>query len=132
MRHFQDNNLERAVDYIFSHAEEMDQSTTAEAEAPSQCRDGKERKLLPVPGTISDKRFFRTSILLSKLRWNSRENSLLCGSCVLDIGQVRSGQVWEHTPEQRVAASILRRYSFGLRLAIAQADARPAMPASFR
>ena len=46
--------------------------------------------------------------------------------------QVRSGQVWEHTPEQRVAASTLRRYSFGLRLAIAQADARPAMPASFR
>ena len=28
-------------------------------------------------------------------------------------------------PEQRVAASTLRRYSFGLRLAIAQADARP-------
>ena len=33
--------------------------------------------------------------------------------------QVRSGQVWGHTPEQRVAASNLRRYSFGLRLAIA-------------
>ena len=33
------------------------------------------------------------------------------------------------------AASTLRRYSFGLRLALAQADARPAMPAmpaSFR
>ena len=44
----------------------------------------------------------------------------------------RSGQVWGHTPEQRVAASTSRRYSFGLRLAIAQADARPAMPASFR
>ena len=42
------------------------------------------------------------------------------------------GQVWGHTSEQRVAASTLRRYSFGLRLAIAQADARPAMPASFR
>ena len=42
------------------------------------------------------------------------------------------GQVWGHTPEQRVAASTLRRYSFGLRLAIAQADARPVMPASFR
>ena len=39
-----------------------------------------------------------------------------------------SGQVWGHTPEQRVAASTLRRYSFGL----AQADARPAMPVSFR
>ena len=48
--------------------------------------------------------------------------------------QLRSGQgqVWGHTPEQRVAASTLRRSSFGLRLAIAQADARPAMPASFR
>ena len=45
---------------------------------------------------------------------------------------VRSGQVWGHTPEQRVAASTLRRSSLGLRLAIAQADARPAMPASFR
>ena len=42
------------------------------------------------------------------------------------------GQVWGHTPEQRVAASPLRRYSLGLRLAIAQADARPAMPVSFR
>ena len=27
----------------------------------------------------------------------------------------RLGQVWEHTPEQRVIASPLRRYSFGLR-----------------
>ena len=61
-----------------------------------------------------------------------------------------SGQVWGHTPGQRVAASTLRRYSFdthrpgrrqarhanilqiGLRLAIAQADARPVMPKSFR
>ena len=49
-----------------------------------------------------------------------------------DYEQVRSGQVWWHTPEQRVAASTLRRYSLGLRLAIAQADARPAMPVSFR
>ena len=29
-------------------------------------------------------------------------------------GQVRSGQVWGHTPEQRVPASTLRRYSFVL------------------
>ena len=43
-----------------------------------------------------------------------------------------SGQVWGHTPKQRVAASTLWRYSFGLRLAIAQADARPVMPISFR
>ena len=34
---------------------------------------------------------------------------------------------WGHTPEQRVAASTLRRYSIGLRVAIAQADARPVM-----
>ena len=45
---------------------------------------------------------------------------------------VRSGQVWGHTPEQRVAASTWRRFSLGLRLVIAQADARPAMPVSFR
>ena len=44
----------------------------------------------------------------------------------------RSGQAWGHTLKQRAAASTLRRYSFDLRLAIAQADARPAMPASFR
>ena len=44
----------------------------------------------------------------------------------------RPGQVWGHTPEQRVAASTSRRYSFGIRLAIAQTDARPAMPVSFR
>ena len=41
--------------------------------------------------------------------------------------QVRSGQVWGHTPEQRVATSTLRRYSFVLRLAITQVDARPVM-----
>ena len=46
--------------------------------------------------------------------------------------KVRSGQVWGYTPEQRVTASTLRRYSFGHRLAIAQADARPAMPVFFR
>ena len=34
--------------------------------------------------------------------------------------------------EQRVAASTLRRYFFGLRLAIAQADARPVMPMSLK
>ena len=46
--------------------------------------------------------------------------------------QIRSGQVWGHTPKQSVAASTLRRYSFGLRPAIAQADARPTRSASFR
>ena len=44
----------------------------------------------------------------------------------------RSGQVWGHTPEQRVAASTLRRYSFSLRLTIAQAVARPFMPLTLR
>ena len=54
----------------------------------------------------------------------------------LFIGRVdrrnQEAQVWGHTPEQRIAASTLRRYSFGLRLAIAQADARPVMPVSLR
>ena len=44
----------------------------------------------------------------------------------------KSGQVWRRTPEQRVAASTLRRYTLGLRLAIAQADTRPVMPISLR
>ena len=47
-----------------------------------------------------------------------------------NCGGDRSGQVWGHTPEQRVATSTLRRYSLSLRLAIAQADARPIMPVS--
>ena len=51
---------------------------------------------------------------------------------VINSNQRIKGQVkvWEgDIPEQRVAAStLLRRYSFSLRLAIAQADARPAMP----
>ena len=39
--------------------------------------------------------------------------------------EVRSGQVWEHAPEQRVTASTFHWHSRGLRLAIAQADAWP-------
>ena len=42
--------------------------------------------------------------------------------------KVSSGQVWGHTPEQSVAASTSRQYSFGHRLAIAQAYAGPVMP----
>ena len=36
------------------------------------------------------------------------------------LGFIRPGQVWGHTPKQRVPASFLRRYSFGFRLAIAR------------
>ena len=43
-----------------------------------------------------------------------------------------TGHVWEHTPEQRIAASTLRRHFLGLRLAIAQAEAKPVIPVSFR
>ena len=45
---------------------------------------------------------------------------------------VRSGQVWGLVPKERVTAYILRLYPFGFRLAIAQAEARPVMPISFR
>ena len=44
--------------------------------------------------------------------------------------QVRSGM--GHMPEECVAESALRRFSFGLRLAIVQADAKPVMPISYR
>ena len=42
-----------------------------------------------------------------------------------DLFSLRSGQVWEHVPEQRVAVSTYRRHSRGLRLGITQADAWP-------
>ena len=45
---------------------------------------------------------------------------------------VRSGQASGHTPEHHIAASTLRRHSFGLRLAIVQAHARPTKPISLR
>ena len=44
---------------------------------------------------------------------------------------LRSGQVWEHVPEQCVAAYTFHQYSRGLRLAISQADAWP-IPISLR
>ena len=56
------------------------------------------------------------------------------------ISSVRKGrttfstadQVWGHTPEQRVAASTLRRYYFALRLAIAQAEVGPFISVSLK
>ena len=42
------------------------------------------------------------------------------------------GQVWGHTPEQRVAAFTSRPYTFGLRQVIIQADAKSAMTVYFR
>ena len=51
------------------------------------------------------------------------------------LGQVRSGMgAYAGAARRRMppAMSTLRQYSFTLRLAIAQADARPAMLASFR
>ena len=53
--------------------------------------------------------------------------------CRQEFPEVRSGmRAYQIGPEQRVAASTLQRYTLGLRLTIAQADARPAMPVSFR
>ena len=58
--------------------------------------------------------------------WPFTTNKYVCRITVWRCTpQVRSGQVGGYTPEQRVAASTLRRYSFGLRLAIAQTDTRP-------
>ena len=37
----------------------------------------------------------------------------------------KSGQVWEHVPEQCITASTFRRYSRSLHLAIPYADAQP-------
>ena len=64
-------------------------------------------------------------LIPSNVRRNWREIQNSETSVIQGHVNVRSGQVWGHTPEQRVAASTLRRYSFGLRLAIVQADARP-------
>ena len=52
------------------------------------------------------------------------------GDGICNICDRIARQVWRHTPEQRVAVSTLRRYSFGLRLTIAQADAGPSRPYS--
>ena len=45
---------------------------------------------------------------------------------------VRSRQMMEHAPRRRVAESTLRRYEYGLHLAIVQADAEPVMHISRR
>ena len=58
-----------------------------------------------------------------------RKQKRVIGECLRSwISKARSSQVWGHTPEQRVDASILRRYSFGLRLAIAQTATDRDMP----
>ena len=48
------------------------------------------------------------------------------------FGDGRTSHIWGHTPEQRVAASTMRRYFFGFRLTIAQTVAYPVMLVSFR
>ena len=84
-------------------------------------------KIHPLINTVSDTSASNINLFI---------NCHLHGRRAIQISRgllsARSGQVWKQTPEQRVAASPLRRYSFVLRLAIAQADARPVMPASFR
>ena len=70
----------------------------------------------------------------SKLGLLARKTSDLLDSfgqmeSLLDHGY-RSGQVWGQATEQRVDPSTFRRYTFGLRLAIAQADNAPTMPIS--
>ena len=62
----------------------------------------------------------------------SKNRPRIYRNLIVNFSYVGSGQIWGNTPEQRIAASTLRRYSFGLRPAIAQADARPVMPISFR
>ena len=60
---------------------------------------------------------------------HSRTKSLISAFRAVEpkSGLVRSGQVM-YGDIRGSSASTLRRYSFGLRLAIAQADARPARP----
>ena len=62
-----------------------------------------------------------------------RQNKCMCQKNVLHAWNktARSGPVWEHASEQRVAVSTFRWYSKGLRLAIPQAYAWP-IPISFR
>ena len=61
--------------------------------------------------------------------WKNMERTTILSLFVIALYSSfsRSGQVWGHTPELRVAAP-----QTGLRLAIAQADARPVMCLSLR
>ena len=67
-------------------------------------------------------------MLQDKIDDVSRDACPRPGKEILQEPLLRSGQVWRHTAEQRVAAPTLRRYSSGLRLATTHSDARPAMP----
>ena len=71
-------------------------------------------------------------IYLISLRLIRFQVQLNLNSTTKKLAPEMPGQVWGRTREQRIATSTLRRYSLGLRLAIAQADTRPAMPLSFR
>ena len=59
----------------------------------------------------------RKSIRRAREQHRRRYDYKCCSRGKTQIDQL--GQVWGHTPQQRFAMSSLRRYSFGLRLAIA-------------
>ena len=90
-----------------------------------------ERRLFPETSTqvVSEiLKLWGYAIISDEIELNDCDHTLakdrqLAIYLTIRSGQV--GQVWGHTPEQRVAASTPRQYSLGFRLAIAQADARP-------
>ena len=76
----------------------------------------------PTPYSTSRTRYNSTTTLQSG-RCGGMLGILRIETCVLQIllkgkCSTMSGQVWGHTPEQRIVASTLRRYSFVFRLAI--------------